>query len=59
VTPLSGVQQDKSRAAREIARVTRPGGTLLLRAQLSDQMPQLWWLEHFPRGQEAHPWPSR
>jgi ubiquinone/menaquinone biosynthesis C-methylase UbiE len=44
---------DKPRAAREIARVTRPGGVLLLRAQFSDYMPRLWWLEHFPRGHEA------
>jgi ubiquinone/menaquinone biosynthesis C-methylase UbiE len=49
--------QDKSRAAREIARVTEPGGTLLLRAQFSDRMPRLWWLEYFPRGNEAHPEP--
>jgi ubiquinone/menaquinone biosynthesis C-methylase UbiE len=49
--------QDKSRAAREVARVTRPGGTLLLRAQFSDHMPRLWWLDHFPRGHEAHPAP--
>lgn len=33
--------RDKPRAAREIARVTRPGGTLLLRAQFSDHMPRL------------------
>jgi ubiquinone/menaquinone biosynthesis C-methylase UbiE len=49
--------QDRSRAVREIARVTRRGGTLLLRAQFSDHMPRLWWLEHFPRGQQAHPAP--
>jgi ubiquinone/menaquinone biosynthesis C-methylase UbiE len=48
---------DKPRAAREIARVTRPGGTLLLRAQFSDCIPRLWWLEHFPRGPEKHPAP--
>lgn len=45
--------QDKARAARELARVTRPGGTLLLRSQFSDHMPRLWWLEYFPRGFEA------
>jgi ubiquinone/menaquinone biosynthesis C-methylase UbiE len=49
--------RDKPGAAREIARVTRPGGTMLLRAQFSDHMPRLWWLEHFPRGEEAHPAP--
>jgi ubiquinone/menaquinone biosynthesis C-methylase UbiE len=44
---------DKRAAARELARVTRPGGILLLHAQFSDRMPRLWWLEHFPRGHEA------
>jgi ubiquinone/menaquinone biosynthesis C-methylase UbiE len=45
--------QDKPRAARELARVTRPGGTLLLRSQFRDHMPRVWWLEYFPRGFEA------
>jgi ubiquinone/menaquinone biosynthesis C-methylase UbiE len=49
--------RDKARAAREIARVTRPGGTLLLRAQFSDHLPRLWWLDYFPRGHEVHPVP--
>jgi SAM-dependent methyltransferase len=44
--------QDKQLAARELARVTRAGGTLLLRAQFSDHMPRLWWLEYFPGGHE-------
>lgn len=35
---------DPSRGAEEIARVLRPGGVLLCRAQFSDQMPDLWWL---------------
>ncbi|HVX44539.1 MAG TPA: class I SAM-dependent methyltransferase [Mycobacteriales bacterium] len=43
---------DKASAAAEIARVIRPGGTLLLRAQFSDHMPRLWWLRHFPGGPE-------
>jgi len=42
--------QDKPRAARELARVLRPGGRLLLRANFSDHHPRPWWLEHFPRG---------
>jgi ubiquinone/menaquinone biosynthesis C-methylase UbiE len=45
--------QDKPRAARELARVVRPGGRLLLRSQFSDHMPRLWWLEYFPRGHEV------
>ncbi len=45
--------QDKPRAARELARVIRPGGRILLRSQFSDHMPRLWWLEYFPRGHEV------
>ncbi|MEU4702578.1 class I SAM-dependent methyltransferase [Nonomuraea dietziae] len=45
--------QDKPRAARELARVLRPGGRLLLRANFSDHHPMPWWLEHFPRGLEV------
>lgn len=45
--------QAKASAARELARVARPGGALLMRTQFSDRMPRLWWLEHFPRGYEA------
>jgi SAM-dependent methyltransferase len=45
--------QDQSRAARELARVTRPGGTILLRSPFRDHMPRVWWLEYFPRGLEV------
>ncbi|PWU62136.1 SAM-dependent methyltransferase [Micromonospora globispora] len=45
--------QDKPRAARELARVLRPGGRLLLRANFSDHHPRPWWLEYFPRGYEV------
>jgi ubiquinone/menaquinone biosynthesis C-methylase UbiE len=45
--------RDKPRAVRELARVIRPGGTLLLRSQFRDHMPRLWWLEYFPRGFEV------
>lgn len=45
--------RDKPRAARELARVLRPGGRLLLRANFSDHHPRPWWLEYFPRGYEA------
>jgi ubiquinone/menaquinone biosynthesis C-methylase UbiE len=45
--------QDKLRAARELARVLRPGGRLLLRANFRDHHPRPWWLEHFHRGYEV------
>jgi hypothetical protein len=45
--------QDKPRAGRELARVLRPAGRLLLRSGFSDHMPRIWWLEHFPRGFEV------
>lgn len=44
---------DRTRAAEEVARVLRPGGLLLCRTQFSDQMPDLWWLRHFPSGPAA------
>ena len=46
--------QDKARAARELARVVRPGGRLLLSSNFRDHIPPSgWWLEHFPRGYEV------
>jgi SAM-dependent methyltransferase len=45
--------QDKARAARELARVLRPAGRLLLRSNFSDHHSMPWWLEHFPRGFEV------
>ncbi|MEY9931858.1 ubiquinone/menaquinone biosynthesis C-methylase UbiE [Catenulispora sp. GP43] len=44
--------QDKPKAARELARVVRPGGRLIIRSGYGDQMPWIWWLEHFPNGFE-------
>ena len=44
---------DPTVAAREVARVLRPGGVVLCRTQLSDHMPDLWWLRHFPSGPAA------
>jgi ubiquinone/menaquinone biosynthesis C-methylase UbiE len=45
--------QDKRGATRELARVLKPGGRLLLRANFSDHHPRPWWLAHFPRGYET------
>jgi ubiquinone/menaquinone biosynthesis C-methylase UbiE len=46
--------QDKNLAARELARVLKPGGRLLLRSNFSDHIPPSgWWLEYFPRGFET------
>jgi ubiquinone/menaquinone biosynthesis C-methylase UbiE len=43
---------DKAAAARELLRVVRPGGRLLVRTNLSDRMPALWWYRWFPRAEE-------
>lgn len=45
--------QDKPQAVRELTRVIKPMGRLLLRANFSDHHPRPWWLEHFPRGYEV------
>jgi ubiquinone/menaquinone biosynthesis C-methylase UbiE len=46
--------QDKAQAVRELTRVLRPTGRLLLRSNFSDHIPPSgWWLEYFPRGFEA------
>jgi ubiquinone/menaquinone biosynthesis C-methylase UbiE len=44
--------QDKPQAAQELARVLRPAGRLLLRANFSDHHPRPWWLGYFARGYE-------
>lgn len=43
----------KAAAARELHRVVRAGGRLLVRTNLSDRMPDLWWYRLFPKGQEV------
>ncbi|HKT00258.1 MAG TPA: class I SAM-dependent methyltransferase [Rugosimonospora sp.] len=40
---------DRAAAAAEIARVLRPGGTLLIRNTFGDRMPDLVWHRYFPR----------
>jgi ubiquinone/menaquinone biosynthesis C-methylase UbiE len=44
---------DKATAARELHRVVRPGGRLLVRTNLSDRMPELWWYRWFPKAREV------
>lgn len=41
--------QDRPAAAREIARVLRPGGRLILRTTFRERIPDLWWRPFFPR----------
>jgi len=40
---------DKPAAAREIARVLKPGGRLLLRSMFRERIPDHWWRGYFPR----------
>ncbi|WP_185444668.1 class I SAM-dependent methyltransferase [Kribbella qitaiheensis] len=44
---------DKLRALRELARVVRPGGMVLLRSQFSDRMPDLYWYRYFPSARKV------
>jgi ubiquinone/menaquinone biosynthesis C-methylase UbiE len=39
---------DRAAAAREIARVVRPGGRLILRSTFRDRIPDHWWRGFFP-----------
>jgi ubiquinone/menaquinone biosynthesis C-methylase UbiE len=41
--------EDKPGAAREIARVLKPAGRLLMRGEFSDRPPPVWWNKYFPR----------
>jgi SAM-dependent methyltransferase len=40
---------DKPAAAREIARVLRPRGRLILRSTFKERIPDHWWRGYFPR----------
>lgn len=44
---------DRAGGAGELHRVVRPGGRLLLRTNLSDRMPDLWWYRWFPAARTA------
>jgi ubiquinone/menaquinone biosynthesis C-methylase UbiE len=44
---------DRPAAARELARVVRPGGRLLVRTSFAESMPELWWYRWFPRAREV------
>ena len=43
---------DRLAAAREIARVLRPGGRVLIRGVFSDRLPDVWWSPFFPGWQD-------
>jgi ubiquinone/menaquinone biosynthesis C-methylase UbiE len=45
--------RDQPAAAREIARVLRPGGRFLLRSTFKERIPDHWWRGFFPRSQEV------
>jgi ubiquinone/menaquinone biosynthesis C-methylase UbiE len=43
---------DRIAAAREIARVLKPGGRVLIRTALSDRMGEIWWHQFFDRARD-------
>ena len=43
---------DKVAAVREIHRVVKPGGRVILRSTFKERIPQHWWRDYFPRSQQ-------
>jgi ubiquinone/menaquinone biosynthesis C-methylase UbiE len=44
---------DRARAARELRRVVKPGGTLFVQSNFSDRMPDVWWFRVVPEWRDA------
>lgn len=44
---------DQPAALRELARVLRPGGVVLMRSQFADRMPDLYWYRYFPSARQV------
>jgi ubiquinone/menaquinone biosynthesis C-methylase UbiE len=44
---------DKPAAAREIGRVLKPRGRLILRGTFKDRIPEHWWRSYFPRSRDV------
>jgi ubiquinone/menaquinone biosynthesis C-methylase UbiE len=45
---------DRDGAVHELRRVIKPGGTLLVQANLSDRTPDVWWLQVVPEWMSIH-----
>ena len=45
---------DRERAASELHRVVKPGGTLFVQANFSDRTPDVWWLRVVPEWMRVH-----
>jgi SAM-dependent methyltransferase len=45
---------DRPGAAQELHRVVKPGGKLFVQANLSDRLPDVWWLDVVPDWMDIH-----